>query len=236
MGKVLETLLFEKENGIKGRLYHYSQVHLAYNSNHIEGSRLTEDQTRLIFETASFVPDEGKQINTDDIVETVNHFSLFDYMLDTIEQPLSETLIKEFHRLLKQGTSDARKNWFRVGDYKALANEVGGITTSAPQNVSKDMQNLLVSYPKTPTFEDIAAFHYCFERIHPFQDGNGRVGRLILFRECLRQDLLPIIVEEAYKAYYYRGLQMFASEPGYLLDTFRSMQDIYSQKMVRLGI
>lgn len=234
--KVLDSLLLEKKEKIKGRLYHYTQIHMAYNSNHIEGSKLTEDQTRLIFETASFFSDGKEAVNTNDIVETINHFDLFDYMLDTIDQPLSQELIKQFHSIMKRGTSGSRLSWFKVGDYKALSNEVGGRETASPENVSEKMEVLLNKYQEAMTLEDIVEFHVAFEKIHPFQDGNGRVGRIIMFRQCLQNNIVPFIMEDSYKAFYYRGLQEFSNERGYLLDTCRMMQDIYSAKLKQLRV
>ena len=190
----LEELLAERENKYKGGLYHRTQILFAYNSNHIEGSRLTEDQTRFIFETKSFFPDGGNPIRVDDVVETTNHFRLFDYMLDHALEPLSEAIIKEFHRILKTGTTDEALAWFNVGEYKAVANMVGDIRTATPKQVPIRMKALLSQWEskRTHIIEDLADFHYRFETIHPFQDGNGRVGRMILFKECLGKWVDPL--------------------------------------------
>jgi Fic family protein len=224
----------EKTMSLKGGLYHQTQIKFAYNTNHIEGSRLSEEQTRYIFETNTLSVENGETANVDDIIETVNHFSCFDYLLDVVDEPLTETHIKQFHALLKSRTSDAKKAWFRTGDYKSRANVVGGIFTTPPEKTSEAMQELLVSYRRhpAPTFEDIVNFHFRFEQIHPFQDGNGRVGRLIIFKECLAHDVMPFIIEEAHKFFYYRGLKEYPAVKGYLLDTCRAAQDNYEQ-MVR---
>ncbi|AEF83284.1 Fic family protein [Leadbettera azotonutricia] len=216
---------------LKGGLYHVTQIKLCYNSNRIEGSRLTEDQTRYIFETNTIDIPDGETANVDDIVETVNHFAAFDYLLTVSDKPLSEEIIKEFHRILKTGTSDSRKEWFKVGDYKIKPNVVGDTKTTAPAKVQETIAKLLISYNAKPTaaFEDIVDFHHQFERIHPFQDGNGRVGRLIIFKECLKNDITPFIIDEEHKLFYYRGLKEFEHTPGYLLDTCRSAQDVYAE-------
>ena len=234
--KILKALVFEKKHDVKGRLYHYTQVHMTYNSNYIEGNKLTEDQVRMIFEIASFIPHKNEPINTNDILETVNHFDLFNYMIDTIGEALSQELIKKFHDIIKRGTSDSRLPWYRIGDYKLFPNEVAGIATSAPENVAAEMENLIREYPDTPSLEEIVEFHVAFERIHPFQDGNGRVGRMIMFRECLRNNIMPIIIEETYKVSYYTGLKEFLSKPEHLISICRNMQDIYSKKLSQLKI
>lgn len=227
--RLLELLQEEKEMKLKGGLYHQTQVKLAYNSNRIEGSRLSEDQTRYIYETntVSMEPDEAA--NVDDIIETVNHFSCFDYMLTHADEELTEEMIKEFHRLLKRNTSDERKDWFRVGEYKTRANVVGDMKTTAPAKVGSEMQKLLTGYSreKEITVQDIIEFHHSFESIHPFQDGNGRVGRIIMFKECLKNDIMPFIVGHEHKLFYYRGLKEFKEEKGYLTDTCLSAQDQY---------
>jgi len=227
---LLEKLTEEMQMGLKGGLYHQTQIKLAFNSNHIEGSRLSEDQTRYIFETNT-IDSPGEASDVDDIIETVNHFACFDYMLKTAREELSEGMIREFHRLLKSGTSDARKDWFRVGEYKTRPNVVGGSKTAPPGRVEGEMKKLLFAYSqKQPTsFEDIVDFHHKFESIHPFQDGNGRVGRIIMFRECLARDILPFIIGHQHKLFYYRGLKEFDNEKGYLLDTCRSAQDEYEK-------
>ena len=231
MFRLLEALQEEKDMRLKGRLYHMTQIKLSFNSNRIEGSRLSEDQTRYIFETNTIGLDNDESANVDDIIETVNHFACFDYMLAHADEELSEDMIKEFHRLLKTGTSDSRKEWFRAGDYKAKPNVVGDTKTTAPAKVANEIQTLLRDYQsKTPvTLEDIVTFHHGFESIHPFQDGNGRVGRMIMFKECLKNDILPFIIDHERKLFYYRGLKEFTTEQEYLTDTCRSAQDAYEK-------
>ena len=223
---LLEFLRAEKAAGIKGGIYHKVQIDLTYNSNHIEGSRLTHDQTRYIYETNTIGADTGP-LNVDDILETANHFRCIDLVIEQANQPLSEKFIKDLHRTLKSGTSDSRKTWFAVGDYKKLPNEVGGQETAAPEEVQQLMQDLLSRYhPKeAKTLEDLLEFHVCFERIHPFQDGNGRIGRLLLFKECLRNEIVPFIITEELKLFYYRGLHEWSNERGYLRDTCLTAQD-----------
>lgn len=228
------TLLYrlreEKQIKLKGGIYHQTQVKLAYNSNHMEGSKLTEDQTRYIYETNT-IGLEKEPANIDDIIETVNHFQCFDYILDCAENVLSENIIKKIHQILKSNTSDSRLEWFNIGDYKQRPNMVGDSKTTPPGSVKKEMQRLLFEYQQKETiaFEDIVEFHYYFEKIHPFQDGNGRVGRLIVFKECLKHNIIPFIVEERHKLYYYRGLKEFENERGYLIDTCLSAQDKYGE-------
>ena len=227
---LLSQLLEEKMMGLKGGLYHQTQIRLAFNSNRIEGSRLSEEQTRYIYDTNTLHLENGDSTaNVNDIIETVNHFLCFDYMLDVAREPLSEIQIKEFHRLLKNGTSDARKTWFRVGEYKSKPNVVGGIETSLPKDVHTDMRNLLNQYhqKESVTLQDIVDFHYHFEAIHPFQDGNGRVGRLIIFKECLANNILPFIIEDENKFFYYRGLKEYPRVKEFLTDTCLSAQDDY---------
>lgn len=223
---LLEILQAEKNSRVSGGIYHKVQIELTYNSNHIEGSRLSHDQTRYIFETNT-IGIENAAVNVDDIVETSNHFRCIDYVLETAKKPLSETLIKELHRILKSGTSDSRKGWFNVGDYKKLPNEVGGKETVSPEKVSDEMKTLISTYnaEKTKTFDDILDFHYRFESIHPFQDGNGRVGRLLLFKECLKNNIVPFIIDDELKLFYYRGLKEWENERGYLRDTCLTAQD-----------
>lgn len=223
---LLKILREQKAMQLHGGIYHRIQIDLTYNSNHIEGSRLTHDQTRFIFETHTLGA-TNENIRIDDIIETTNHFRCIDYLLDTTDMPLSESLIKELHSILKTGTSDSLKEWFRVGEYKLLPNEVGGVDTCPPERVRTEMRSLLQTYnhKKRHTLEDIVAFHYHFEHIHPFQDGNGRVGRLIMFRECLIHRIVPFIITDELKHFYYRGLTQFPSIPEYLLDTCRSAQD-----------
>ena len=223
---LLNALREEKTGQIKGGIYHKVQVELTYNSNHIEGSRLTHDQTRYIYETNTIGMENGV-LNVDDIVETANHFQCIDLIIDNAEQPLTEDFIKLLHRTLKTGTSDSRKDWFAVGEYKKLPNEVGGRSTTPPEQVAEKMRELLKQYALTDkkTLKDLVEFHDQFECIHPFQDGNGRVGRLILFKECLRYDIVPFIIDEELKLFYYRGLHEWKMEPGYLMDTCLAAQD-----------
>jgi Fic family protein len=223
---LLAALTEQKEAKVKGGIYHRVQIDLTYNSNHIEGSRLTHDQTRYIFETNTIgITDSA--VNVDDIIETTNHFRAIDYIIDNNDSKLTEQYIKHLHFLLKSGTSDERKEWFKVGEYKMLPNEVGGIDTVEPENVHKELSALLKEYnkKKAPTIEDIIDFHQRFEAIHPFQDGNGRVGRLIMFRECLRNNIVPFIITDDLKMYYYRGLHEWPGIKGYLLDTCLTAQD-----------
>ena len=227
---LLEILQREKEASLPGGIYHKVQVDLTYNSNHIEGSRLTHDQTRYIFETNT-IGISGENIKVDDIVETTNHFRCIDLVIENASSALSEGFIKELHRVLKNGTSDSRLSWFAVGDYKKLPNEVGGRDTTLPENVSAEMKELISSYnnKKDKTFEEILDFHYCFEKIHPFQDGNGRVGRLILFKECLRNNIVPFIIDEELKMFYYRGISEWRRERGFLVDTCLAAQDKFKK-------
>ncbi len=229
MNQLLTYLKEEKRAKRKGGLYHKTQVNLAYNSNRIEGSKLTEEQTRYIFETRTIGFKDQEAVPVDDIIETSNHFIAFDYLLDTIEKPLSNDIIKEFHRILKTGTSDSTKEWFRVGDWKNLPNEVGGTETSLPKNVEADMNKLNDYYNSNQeiSFENIVEYHYRFETILPFQDGNGRVGRLIMFRECLKNGVIPFIIDDEHKQFYYRGLKEFEHIRTYLVDTCLSAQDTY---------
>lgn len=234
---ILERLKLEKESKMPGGIYHKIQIELTYNSNHIEGSRLTHDQTRYIYETNT-IGVKDSVINVDDIVETANHFRCIDYIIDMVNYPISESMIKQLHSLLKAGTSDSRKAWFAVGDYKKLENEVGGIKTTKPKDVEKEMRNLLKKYngKKSKSFEEIIKFHYMFERIHPFQDGNGRVGRLIMFKECLKNNIVPFIIDESLKEFYYRGLKEWENERGYLLDTCLTAQDRFKLIMDYFGL
>lgn len=227
---VLDILQEEKRSSYSGGIYHKLQIDLTYNSNHIEGSRLTRDQTRYIFETNTIgVQDEA--LNIDDVIETVNHFRCIDLMIDRANEVLSEKFIKELHFTLKSGTSDSRKEWFAIGNYKKMPNEVGGMETALPEEVVDKMKNLLIEYrsKKEKTFDDILDFHVKFERIHPFQDGNGRVGRLIMFKECLKYNIVPFIIDESLKMYYYRGLKEWNKERGYLRDTCLTAQDQYKR-------
>lgn len=223
---LLKVLREQKDSQVKGGIYHRVQIDLTYNSNHIEGSRLTHDQTRYIFETNT-IGVTDKAVNVDDIIETANHFRAIDYIIKETDGKLTETYIKQLHLILKSGTSDERKDWFRVGNYKKLPNEVGGNDTTTPENVHKEMKALLKEYnnKKNPTFEDILDFHQRFEAIHPFQDGNGRVGRLIMFRECLRNNYVPFIITDDLKIFYYNGLRNWPHIKGYLTDTCLTAQD-----------
>ena len=223
---LLDILKEQKESKLPGGIYHKIQIDLTYNSNHIEGSRLTHDQTRYIFETNT-IGITDTSVNVDDIVETANHFKCIDSIIDNAKYALCEKYIKELHFLLKSGTSDSRKDWFAVGEYKKLPNEVGGIDTTLPEEVHNEVKALLAWYNslENVTFEDIVEFHVRFERIHPFQDGNGRVGRLIMFKECLKHNVVPFIIDEEHKLFYYRGLKEWQSERGYLMDTCLSAQD-----------
>ena len=231
---LLSWLKEEKELRIPGRIYHYLQVEMTYNSNHIEGSKLTEDQTRQIFETKTIlVGAKNESINIDDVVETINHFRCIDYVIDNAKNQLNEKFIKKLHYLLKQNTSDSYKSWFRVGEYKLLENSVGGVDTAKPEEVQNKIAKLLNEYNSKNkiTVEDIVDFHYKFERIHPFQDGNGRVGRLIMLKECLKHNIVPIIIKDDFKDFYYRGLKEYSKEKGYLIDTCKHGQDILCDKL-----
>ena len=230
---VLEVLREQKSMKLKGNLYHNTQIVFAYNTNHIEGSKLTEDQTRYIYETNTLLTEKESITNLDDIIETSNHFKLVDCMLDVADKDLTEEIIKEFHKILKEGTSDSRKDWFAVGDYKELTNEVGGLNTTAPKNVVRDMRNLLDWYGNLEkvTINEIIEFYAKFEKIHPFQDGNGRVGRIIAFKECLKNNIVPFIILDKDKLFYYRGLYQYQTnkEKGYLIDTCLNAQDQYTE-------
>ena len=228
---LLQTLRDEKQIRMPGGLYHELQIRMTYNSNHIEGSRLSEDQTRMIFETNTV--DVAGGVPVDDIIETVNHFRAIDYVIDHAEEPLTENTVKELHRILKQGTKDAALDWFAIGDYKKRANMVGGRETTAPREVPAQMNALLLAYESlhSVTIHDIICFHHDFERIHPFQDGNGRVGRLIALKECLRYAIIPFIIEDTKKMFYYRGLSEWEREKGYLTDTCLDGQDTFKKMM-----
>ena len=225
---LLDILKEQKASKYSGGIYHKTQIDLTYNSNHIEGSRLTHDQTRYIFETNT-IGVEKEVLNVDDVIETVNHFHCIDIIIDSAKAVLTEKFIKDLHFILKNGTSDSRKDWFVVGDYKKLPNEVGGMDTTIPEEVADKMKILLMEYnaKDAKTFEDILDFHVKFERIHPFQDGNGRIGRLIMFKECLKNNIVPFIVDDNLKMFYYRGLKEWDNEKGYLTDTCLAAQDKY---------
>ena len=233
---ILQILKDEKNAKISGGLYHELQVKMTYNSNHIEGSKLSEDQTRLIFETRTIDASEG--ILIDDIIEANNHFRVIDYIIDNALEPLNEDIIKHIHLLLKQGTKDSDLEWFKVGDYKTKPNMVGGKLTALPKEVPTKMYNLIKNYnsKRNITIEDIIEFHANFEKIHPFQDGNGRVGRLIALKECLRFNIVPFIIEDSKKAYYYRGLSKWDEEKGWLIDTCLDGQDSFKQLLKLLDI
>lgn len=227
---LLEVLREQKDMKLKGNLYHNTQISFAFNTNHIEGSTLTFEQTRYIYETNSIISDDTEMISVNDIFETINHFKLFDYMLDVADKPLTEDMIKMFHKILKANTLDSMKDWFKVGEYKTKANEVGGEKTTLPKNVAKEMKELIEKYNKIGevTLEDIIEFHFRFEKIHPFQDGNGRIGRMIMFKECLKNGIIPFIILDRDKPFYYRGLKKYGEkEKGFLIDTILNAQDQY---------
>lgn len=234
---LLSRLKLEKKSGLPGGVYHKVQIELTYNSNHIEGSRLSHDQTRFIFETNT-IGISDSTVNVDDIVETVNHFKCIEYIIDSANIKLSQSMIKQLHLILKSGTSDSRKSWFAVGDYKRLENEVGGNPTVKVADVSSEMSKLLQRYNenKDKSLEEIIQFHYEFEKIHPFQDGNGRVGRLIMFKECLRNGITPFIIGDDMKQYYYRGLSQWSEQKGYLIDTCLTAQDRFKKYLDYFGI
>lgn len=238
---VEETLLSflkrEKDAALKGGIYHKIQIDLTYNSNHIEGSKLTHDQTRYIFETKTFGVTD-KAVKVDDIVETVNHFRCIDLIIEGAHTKLTESFIKQLHFILKSGTTDSQKSWFRVGDYKQLENEVGGSETTKPAEVAAAIKALLKEYNSKSkiTFDDILDFHVRFESIHPFQDGNGRVGRLIMFKECLKHNIVPFIITEELKMYYYRGIKNWKNERGFLRDTCLTGQDAMKATLDYFGV
>lgn len=225
---LLEILQYEKAAKYSGGIYHKTQIEMTYNSNHIEGCRLTHDQTRYIFETNT-IGVTGEAVNVDDVIETANHFRCIDFIIEHAKSALTEKMIKKLHLMLKTGTSDARQDWFAVGAYKKMPNEVGGMATTMPEDVTAKMRTLLTAYntKKVKTLNDILDFHVRFERIHPFQDGNGRVGRLIMFKECLKYGIVPFIIEDNLKMFYYRGLKEWGREKGYLTDTCLTAQDRY---------
>lgn len=231
---IKKALIEQKNIGLKGNLYHKTQVNFAYNTNHMEGSTITSDETESIYDTGTILTNSEKVINLKDATETKNHFTLFKYMLDTLEEPLNEELIKKYHFILKSGTlRDDEIGIINIGEYKSLKNFVGNITTSLPKNVNKDMNNLLNWYNKinNKRLDDIIEFHVKFEKIHPFQDGNGRIGRMIMFRECLVNDIKPFYIEERNKPFYIRGIKEYQTnnEKGYLIDTCLNSQDNYEK-------
>ena len=234
---LLQVLRDQKASKMKGNIYHRTQIDLTYNSNHIEGSRLTHDQTRYIYETNTIgITDQA--VNVDDVLEAINHFRCIEYIIDHTEEKLTEDSIKQLHGMLKSGTSDSRKDWLAVGDYKRLPNEVGGMDTCPPEEVHRQMKALLSEYNhmKQKSFEDILDFHVRFEQIHPFQDGNGRVGRLLMFKECLANGHVPFIITDELKMFYYRGLREWGSVKGYLTDTCLTAQDQYKALMEHFGV
>ena len=236
---LLERLREEKKHAIKGGIYHKLQIDLTYNSNHMEGSELTHDQTRYIFETRTIgVENTNEAVKVDDIVETINHFSMIDRVIDFANYELSEAFIKELHKILKTGTSDSRLSWFKVGDYKRRANVVGDIETTLPRLVPQEMKKLVDEYNEKEkhTFEEIIEFHVNFERIHPFQEGNGRVGRMIAFKECLKNNIVPFIILDSKKMFYYRGLKNWNKERGWLIDTCLDGQDTVKAYLDYFGI
>lgn len=235
--RLLSRLREEREMNLKGGIYHKTQIDMAYNSNHIEGSRLTHEQTRYIFETNTIGVTE-EAVNVDDVIEAANHFRCMDYIITNAEEPLTEEFVKHLHSLLKAGTSDSGKSWFAVGDYKRLPNEVGGVETSLPENVAQDMAALLSGYRslREKDLESVMDFHWKFELVHPFQDGNGRVGRLIMFKECLANGIVPFIITDGLKMFYYRGLREWPRIKGYLSDTCLTAQDYYRDSLAYFRI
>ena len=234
---LFSVLKREKDAGLKNGIYHKIQIDLTYNSNHIEGSKLSHDQTRYIFETKTLgITDEA--VKVDDIIETVNHFRCIDLIIEGANSKLSESFIKQLHYILKTGTTDSQKSWFKIGDYKMLENMVGGIETTKPENVAKEIKTLLEEYNAKPeiTFDDILDFHVRFESIHPFQDGNGRVGRLIMFKECIKHNIVPFIITEELKMFYYRGIKEWKDERGYLKDTCLTAQDAMKESLNYFGV
>lgn len=232
VSKIRYELIKQKESNFKGNVYHFSQVNFAYNSNKIEGSNLTEEQTEAIFDTSSFIPKNNELIQVDDLIEMKNHFKLFDYMLDTLDEPLSKELIIKMNKILKRGTSDEDNPRYNIGGFKVIPNVIGlveMVKTSSPQEVENDLNQLLKEYSELDkiTIKDIIHFHVLFERIHPFSDGNGRVGRMIMFRECLKNDIMPFIILDQDKSYYMRGLKEYDRDSKYLIDTCLHSQDIY---------
>ena len=232
--KIKNELIAQKESKFKGNIYHYSQVNFSYNSNKIEGSKLTSDQTEAIFDTSSFIPKSNNLIKLDDLIESKNHFKLFDYMLDNVDNELSKEMIIEMNKILKRNTSDEENPRYNVGGFKIVPNIIGlvnVINTTEPKNVEKELDKLLFEYnTKTDvTLEDIIDFHYKFERIHPFGDGNGRVGRIIMFKECLKNNIMPFIIMDNEKDFYMRGLKEYENDKMFLIDTIKHEQDLYEK-------
>lgn len=237
--KIKNELIKQKQSRFKGNVYHYSQVNFSYNSNKIEGSRLTSDQTEAIFDTSAFIPKSDELIKLDDLIESKNHFKLFDYMLDTIDELLSKDMIIEMNKILKRNTSDEENPRYNVGGFKIVPNIIGVvnvINTTAPENVEQEIELLLDEYnsKNNITLEDIVDFHFKFEKIHPFGDGNGRVGRIIMFKECLRNNIMPFIIFDDDKPYYMRGLKEYQRDKKFLLDTILHEQDLYEQVCLEL--
>lgn len=234
IAKIKQELIKQKESKFKGNIYHYSQVNFSYNSNKIEGSKLTSEQTEAIFDTASFIPKSDDLIQLDDLIESKNHFKLFDYALDNVDKALSKEMILEMNRILKRNTSDEENPRYNVGGFKIVPNIIGLVNvihTTEPENVEKEIDQLLFEYntKRTITLEDIIDFHYRFEKIHPFGDGNGRVGRMIMFKECLKNNIMPFIVLDEDKPYYIRGLKEYERDKMFLIDTIRHEQDLYEE-------
>lgn len=234
INKIKKELIKQKESKFKGNIYHYSQVNFSYNSNKIEGSRLTSDQTEAIFDTSSFIPKSDDLIKLDDLTESKNHFKLFDYMLDNVDNDLSKEMIIEMNKILKRNTSDEENPRYNVGGFKVVPNMIGlvnVINTTSPEKVEEEIDELLVQYnsKNNITFEDIIDFHYSFEKIHPFGDGNGRVGRIIMFKECLKNNIMPFIVLDDDKPYYMRGLKEYKTDKMFLIDTIKHEQDLYKK-------
>ena len=239
LNKLKKELIEQKKSKFKGNIYHYSQVNFAYNSNKIEGGKLTEDETEEIFETNSFIPKTDDAIKFDDLTEMKNHFRLFDYCLDNIDEPLSKDMIIEMNKILKRNTTDEENPRYNVGGFKVVPNQIGLINvidTSDPKNVENDLDELLDWYLKLDkiTLEDIIEFHYKFERIHPFGDGNGRVGRIIMFKECLRNNIMPFIVLDDDKPFYMRGLRNYKEDKIFLIDTIKHEQDLYESVATKM--
>ena len=237
--KLKQELIKQKESKFKGNIYHFSQVNFSYNSNKMEGSRLTSEQTEAIFETSSFISKNDDLIKLDDLIESKNHFKLFDYMLDYVDKPLSKEMIIEMNKILKRGTSDEDNPRYNVGGFKVVPNTIGVVNmieTSSPETTEQDVDSLLDDYSKLTqvTLEDIIDFHVKFERIHPFGDGNGRVGRIIMFKECLKNNIMPFIILDQDKPYYIRGLKEYNRDKKYLIDTILHSEDIYENSCEQL--
>ena len=234
INKIKDELINQKQYRIKGNIYHYSQVNFSYNSNKIEGSRVSSEQTEAIYDTASFIAKSADLIKLDDLIETKNHFKLFDYMLDNVDNLLSKEMIIEMNKILKSNTSDEENPRYNIGGFKTIPNMIGlinPINTVSPENIEEEIEKLLNEYnfKNNITLEDILDFHYKFERIHPFTDGNGRVGRIIMFKECLRNNIMPFIVLDDDKPFYLRGLKEYENDKLFLIDTIKHEQDLYEK-------